>query len=1704
MNPPQNMETQTHYDHGTGFGENQTSTSVPTEQISVVRSKGLSSAKSDTREGSASVGKSRRSESEEAVEGWRKTAVGGSIEVCICPEGQEGANSEHCHSSVFSSVASSSEEFSKERFKMAPSDGDKLNKDQWQFFVSDLCKDDMKENSLLMASSNTASCEIGQTDICFYNPSSKISPPSSHSCLDLSTKLEKGSPEAQPLEKECESSTTAEELAGSLVEATETNSNDSFSSGKEANLNYTLNVTLPSVAQKSREPHYECLPCTANEVSSRDKAQDNLSGKELVGASGTTGEQVTKIVLHKDKFKSSISSRTSENPNVTSKISQKNMKSSVGNARSVVTSLENEHSDTRNCNNQSMKDQCTAASASCVLSGSTHGDDVLLSSHSFNVEVSKKTEENDNLEGEASASKALIFPKAHFPLACESLPYENVWGNRGVDLYGINDVSTAKPTFCSAYAAEKSIATLVRNEVPNKNMEGLKQFGFCKVIDGSEIVCGRDEAKEQIGECALQRDEFDRVRTVDSSKVPKGNQRNKTSEQLLVRYLNKKACVHNFGFCNSPLGPKKRELGACEEEEVSLLTANPSKYSASVCGTCLLLSNRNIQAEKTLSPMENQCPACQSEFGGPIPGSKQHLESLNKPPNTGLQTTASSVEETKISIGSSQSKEILLKTGNDLPPVAPKYAREDSFQGTLKESVMDLDSLNGEKNEHCSGDVGFVSNLTEEKTIEQKVRKNRCEREDKGSLEQSFSDSKSHCSQRACFIKCAKEKAEPVLAGNKMQQSLPKVKSSVEDQENPVSAQFLPFSSIPGSLSYKPESMNVLSETENKSLRIKSILSNSSPQLTFEPCKETDTQKGIAASHFRKFDIQDSYNETQVDSETPSVLDLGISLPEKEKQCLLSGNTQMYDCDSSAAEAFSKDSSVAKPLSVTMSAKRKANKPEVPLSDNEATTSFLNGAKCSRVCAYSKESLRGEGHSMPSVKDMDETQPKSTHCGEKFKNTCVEEKMGREVAPRKNLPTDSFLDGEDCPWAFSEDSKKPGSKVVPLSTENYGKILEEIPRSNLSSLSKEGTSDTKLRNLAGTNLLSETRRDCQAKAASDAETSPELQCNTMPLFYPPMILSNSCKESPPNCVVCNEVCVPYKLNAQSKDNVNLITEGQDTTPTHSVCKENEVSGSERLDPIEKCQVTKQKKCKKMEEHLSDKAQQKQKSEYQEKAKITLRPSMLHSSALLCSSSHELVTSRNTKVESPSEEIFAVGSSGNKLCSTLQEVKRPKITTDVISSQVLKTQDSEMQNLNLNLGYDGIAGAFGTTAKQREPLPLKRQPGRTCKKVPMSYQLKVVRKSKKNRSSPFFEIPPEVFPKQENTLLESLYFPCKPPAPGAEAAMRCVHMPRQRAKRCSLLNSLRLRKCTKEPALLSKLSAMASQLLAPAKSSHKVEPLPRSAELVPVGERYSQRRYKCLSEAFSCINRNLHSRWADSWCTKMFSFQPLALYPVESTKILFSDLSPKPPTSFLDTTVFPVSFHIKLDSSPVTDLTGMTSQHSVHHGPFWGEMPAPPSKWTFSFFLSQSCLDTTAFQEDSSPNNELHSSLSLTTPGAVVLHRDRRRNTIAERRGGCSMAGLHTVLAISSPGCYRIWTRRRNLTSHIPTIQRLFISQFAQGLKGARYPPSVSDDLISSLPYSLGRVLSIWSQHGPSAWPSEITPLHSRDCKWQPSVGITNR
>ncbi|XP_050174766.1 uncharacterized protein LOC126641768 isoform X1 [Myiozetetes cayanensis] len=1319
---PQHVERHTRYDHGTGFVGSRSSTSVPVEQIPAVRNKGLSSAKTDPREFSAGIGKSYSSQFGESAEVRRKIAVGDNMEVWSRPEAPQGV--EHCHSSVFSSAASFPEEFSKEKFQRVPSEAEKLKKDQWQFSLSDLCKDGIKENSLLMETGNIASRGTGERDTSSYNTSKKIPPPRHHSCLDLSSKQEKDPPKAQLLAKDSESNTTSDGLAGGVAEAAEADGSDSLSTGKETHLFYTLNVNLPPILQKSREPHHNECPCTANEVSHRDKGWDNLSGKETVGASGTTGEQVTAVLLHKDKFKSSVSSRTFYDPNMAHRVSQKDMES-AGNLQRVGTGLENEHYYTQHCSNHGMKDQSPAASASCIVSGSARVGEVFLNSHS--VDVDKKIEEHGNSGGESStgynSQEAAISPEARIPLACGSPPCEDDWGYRAVALHGRNDIPIGKPRFCSAYTAEKSAATLARDEISNKNMKVVKLFDVCEVAQGSEVVCDRDEAKEQKGACASQREQCDGTRTVASPNAPEGNQGNQSSEQLLARYLDKTTCAHSFGFRSS--------LGTQEQGEVPSLPADPSDCSTSGCAACPAPASGSIPAQRashrepTLCPRENRGHGCPRELGGPGPGRELCSETSPHQAKPGLQTTDSSEEESES--GSSVGDEVVLKAGADLPLLMHRYTREDRLGGTLQENVENLDSVIGVGNKDCSGYVGSINDLTEEKTIKPKEQEDDCETGREGTPEEQTgkellcsSESEARGSQHCC-TKPAQEKAELVFAGNKTQPSLPKMKSLVEDQENTVSAQFLPISSIHGtSMLYNPENTNELSDTEHReSLSIKPVLNNTCPQVISEPGKETSAPKAVGPSHSGKFDIQEPFNKTQVDSETQSALSCGISLPEKEQLCMSPENEQRENCEPSAAKVFSKDSSMTKIVSVTISVKRKCSNIEIPSSENEMAAGSLTGAKSSRVCAHSKESLKGEGHCSPtdmdgtspksppceekfkntsepentnelsdtehreslsikpllsntcpqvmsepgketsapravgpshsgkfdiqepfnktqvdsetqsavscgitlpeketcmspeneqrenlfsdkkfskdssmtkilsviiSVKrkcsnieipssenemaagsltgakssrvcahskeslkgeghcsptDMDGTSPKSPPCEEKFKNTCVEEKLGEEIAPRKKLL-------RSHPWASLEDSKESGGKIVPLGAENHGKVLEEIPRSNLNYVSNERSGDGELPNVAGTRVLSAALQDCQA--VSEAGASPGLQGDP-PATLPPPLSSPSARGTGPcpGWGVCRAARVPYRSAARSTEQQT----GGNGAPGHS-------------------------------------------------------------------------------------------------------------------------------------------------------------------------------------------------------------------------------------------------------------------------------------------------------------------------------------------------------------------------------------------------------------------------------------------------------------------------------------------------------------------------------------------------------------------------
>lgn len=457
------------------------------------------------------------------------------------------------------------------------------------------------------------------------------------------------------------------------------------------------------------------------------------------------------------------------------------------------------------------------------------------------------------------------------------------------------------------------------------------------------------------------------------------------------------------------------------------------------------------------------------------------------------------------------------------------------------------------------------------------------------------------------------------------------------------------------------------------------------------------------------------------------------------------------------------------------------------------------------------------------------------------------------------------------------------------------------------------------------------------------------------------------------------------------------------------------------------------------------------------------------------------------------------------CSTLKRLKRPKepeglfgwISLEAMSRSpsfsfrncCQTSANNAMSAASLSctfpqgLGSNRLRGAH----KIRQLLPLRRQAGRTCKKLFFQGLFKVMSKRRLLKNSAFLNNPAKIVLEHEPQFINYTCLATKP-AKAIENKMALIQnqMPQSTAAQ----SSFRLSQCTKESKLLRRLAVVADKLLSPSRNPQKLEPLLHSTDLSPVTHKYGLHRSKKLLDVFSCVNLNLNSQWVsnDSCYVKMLSSQFLALYPVESTNLFFLELSNKAHLAFSA----PLLLHVQMDSTATRNfLEIMSVESGSNRGALTEVHTLQSSEWIFFFLLSQSFLGIAPTHEGVRVPIK-----SSATSAPFAAEKDRRHVTVAKQLS-CSLLGFHTMLALSSPGCYRVWTRKRHLTSRIPTIQRLMLLQFIQGLKGLKSSTSVSADLFTSFPHLLGRVLSIWSQHGPSTCSSEFTPLHSDCCKWQP-------
>lgn len=423
---------------------------------------------------------------------------------------------------------------------------------------------------------------------------------------------------------------------------------------------------------------------------------------------------------------------------------------------------------------------------------------------------------------------------------------------------------------------------------------------------------------------------------------------------------------------------------------------------------------------------------------------------------------------------------------------------------------------------------------------------------------------------------------------------------------------------------------------------------------------------------------------------------------------------------------------------------------------------------------------------------------------------------------------------------------------------------------------------------------------------------------------------------------------------------------------------------------------------------------------------------------------------------------------------------------------------------ISAGCDEIHGAFGNTSQRKGVLPLKKQPHRTCKKVCSQEQVSMVRKIRKIRSAALLKSSSETITTKAHRFLSSysVSAPTQLEPDKGPTRSRVSQIPKQKLSPCHSLRSPNV-KPTKDSALLSKLSILASKL-APVTKTQKPRYRRCSSELLPVAKSYKRFRYTRLLDGFASSTTQLNSFLAASEWDKMPNSKPWTLGSLETVKMSFINLSNKMPAVLFGSEIFPVSFTVKSGSPCIMESPRTFPEHcaparlAAIREASW--CPSQPPKWAFSFFLSHSYPGTATFRDDTDP---LSQSYAHIPPQPSVPPPDHGGTAIVQTRAGCSVLGLHTLLALCSPGCYRIWTKKRSFSSHMPTMQRLFMTQFTQGLKGLKSPTSIADKIFCSLPYSVGRVLSIWSQHGPSSCPFEISSLHSTQSMELPTLSTTS-
>ncbi|XP_058850225.1 uncharacterized protein LOC131699013 isoform X1 [Acipenser ruthenus] len=435
----------------------------------------------------------------------------------------------------------------------------------------------------------------------------------------------------------------------------------------------------------------------------------------------------------------------------------------------------------------------------------------------------------------------------------------------------------------------------------------------------------------------------------------------------------------------------------------------------------------------------------------------------------------------------------------------------------------------------------------------------------------------------------------------------------------------------------------------------------------------------------------------------------------------------------------------------------------------------------------------------------------------------------------------------------------------------------------------------------------------------------------------------------------------------------------------------------------------------------------------------------------------------------------------------------------------------------------VEGEFGKPPRKKRVVELRKQPERSCKagtKVPELLQ--DLRRMRDSNAQVFIRTQVVNIAELGHGTSETMNHAVH------SGAVLNANLPKEERTFPSLrnetskphkpcLNVLRSVKCQKniqEPLLL-KLSNVASSLV-PVRSPQKFRPFYRSSKALPY--RLERGLKAGAADVSVCMKTKLKPYWYNSFCCRLphlkghslknVTFQSLALScNADLSKVSLYRTDRWKPSVTFTTPVFPVSFHVRLgsmsslpsgDDDDDDDKKSCSSKLMLHEAsiqPPSSSSSSLSSAWTCSSFSPDVSAGYRSVVQNTTLtgfSGELHPVVFTCSGSSEPRCRsccfsecqELVCRTASSSSSPFSRFGLHTVLALSSPACYRVWTRRRCLGGRVPAVQKRFLSQFEEGLKVSS--STLKENLFPSLHYSLGRIVAAWSSRGPAACLPDFT------------------